>query len=116
MTFKRFEELFLTKYPNGEVIGHGKFAQTERNKKTTVIFNPNGKCYHYYGAYEDILNRLGIKVYSESRLHSLEMSLKHYKEWHGQPSLFGDGVDDYSAEIKRLESDIADIKENYVIV
>lgn len=116
MTFSKFEGLFKSKYPNGEVVQHGKFGGTENNKKITVIFTPNGKCYEYYGAYEDVLNRLGIKVISKARLHNTELALKHYKEWHGSPRLFGDGIEDYSADIERLTKELANINENYIIV
>ena len=116
MTFNKFESLFLAKYPEGKVFKHGEFAQTERNKKVAVVFNGNGKVYEYYGAYEDILARVGIKVISKARLHNLEMTLAHYKEWHGKPwSLFG-ATADYSKEIERYTADIEDIKANYIIV
>ena len=116
MTFGKFKELFNTKYPDGEVISHGKMGGTEHNKKTTVVFTPNGKCYEYYGAYEDILNRLGIKVISKSRLNDTELALKHYKEWHGQPKFFEDGFEDYSTDIERLTREIENIHTNYIIV
>ena len=115
MTFKKFEELFMEKYPNGAVHMHGKFAGTEKSKKVTVIFSENGRCYDYYGAYEDILCRLGIKVISKCRLHDIELRLQHYKQWHGLPKLFG-GVEDYSAEIERLTNEIEILKENFIIV
>lgn len=114
MTFKKFESLFKQKYPSGEVCGHGKFAQTEKNKKVAVVFNEGGKVYEYYGAYEDILNRLGIKVISESRLYAMESVLEHYKEHNGKPLIFG-GIADYDEKIAALEKEIEEIKRDYVI-
>lgn len=116
MTFKKFEELFLAKYPDGEVIAHGKMGGTESNKKTTVIFKPNGKCYEYYGAYEDVLCRVGIKTISNSRLSSLKATLNTYRTWNENPiELFGI-VATYDAEIQRMEAEIADIEANYIVV
>lgn len=115
MTFAKFNELFKSKYPEGEVVQHGKFGGTEKNKKTTVIFVPGGKCYEYYGAYEDVLNRVGIKVISQSRFHDKQSCLESYKKWNGREALFG-GRFDYNKEIVRLECEIKEILDNYVIV
>lgn len=114
MTFKKFEALFKEKNPDGKVFMHGEFAQTERNKKVAVVFHEGGKVYEYYGAYEDILNRVGIKVISKARFSSLEKSLEQYKKYDGKATLFG-GKFDYSEEIARLTADIEDIKANWVI-
>lgn len=115
MTFKKFEELFKTKYPEGEVVAHGQFGGTERNKKTTVIFKPEGKCYEYYGAYEDVLCRVGIDVISKHRYQSMKASLEWYKKDHGTPKLFG-GTVDHSETIARLTKEIEDIEKNTIIV
>lgn len=116
MTFKRFEEIFKSKYPEAECCMHGKFGGTEHNKKIVIYFTPDGKCYEYYGAYEDVLNRLGIKVITKSRLYSEEAALERYKNMNGTPSLFGDGPLDYSKEIAEYEERIARIKSDYIIV
>lgn len=116
MTFKKFEELFKTKYPEAMLFAHGKVAGTEKNGKVTVAFTPEGKAYEYYGAYEDILNRIGIQVISKARLEEVEAILRQYKEWHGQPNVLLGGTSDYSNEIAHYEKKIADIKESYIIV
>lgn len=114
MTFKRFEEIFHAKYPDGEVIAHGQFGGTEKNKKTTVVFERNGKCYSYYGAYEDVLKKLGFDVISKERLAELEARLDNYKQWNGTDDFFG-GVCDYTAEIKELTERIEHYKKYFII-
>ena len=123
MTFKKFEELLKTKYPEAGACMHSKFAGTEHNKKVEIHFTPEGKCYEYYGAYEDILNRLGMKVISKSRLASEESALRRYKEMQGKPDPFfgifnsdDNGVLDYSKEITEYEERIARLKRDYIIV
>lgn len=122
MTFKRFEELFKSKYPDGEVVAHGKFGGTEANGKTTVIFTPYGKCYEYYGSYQEVLARLGIQALYQRDIEEAKQRLAHYKEKHGTRgySLFIDGGDyihDYSKEIAHLEAFLADVNANkYIII
>ena len=117
MKFSKFEELFKKKYPYGKVVAHGKFAGTQKNGKTTLIFFTDGRCYEYYGAYEDILNRIGIKVISKSRYNDIVMTLENYRSMNGRPKLFEkDGCEDYSKDISRLEAEIEEINNNYLIV
>lgn len=119
MTFEKFESIFKTKYPEGMVIAHGKFGGTEHNNKTAIVFNSSGKVYEYYGAYEDILNRIGVKCISLSRLNDFKAALKRAKDLHGKPnpfSLFDTCLLDESQEIERLEKIIKDIEENYIII
>lgn len=116
MTFANFESLFKSKYQDGHVHMHGKFAGTEKNKKVTVVFSENGRCYDYYGAYEDILCRVGILVISKQRLRDVESRLEQCKRWHGTQKLFEDGFEDYSSDIERLAKEIEDYKENYIVV
>ena len=115
MTFTKFEELFKTKYPNGKAIQHGKFGGTEKNKKTTIVFSPNGKCYEYYGAYEDILCRIGIKTISKSRLHDFEAELERCKRMNGQKAFFCETLD-YSEKIAWIENELSSIRSDYIIV
>ncbi len=115
MTFREFEKLFKSKYPEGDVTAHGKFGGTERNNKTTVVFGRGGKCYEYYGAYEDILCRCGIKVISKSRLRDIECALERYKKWDGKVSLFGT-VCNHKQDIARLEEELKNIHKNYIVV
>ena len=117
MTFKKFEELFKTKYPYGSVCRHGDFGGTEKNNKIAVAFDnrpTHVKAYLYYGAYEDVLKRVGILVVSRARLYSMEQSLESLKEGNGKRSIFG--VADFSRDIATLEAEIEEIKATHVIV
>lgn len=114
MTFKRFEEIFHSKYPDGEVIAHGKLGGTEKSKKTTVVFCKHGRSYSYYGAYEDVLTRIGFKVISRQRLGELKARLEQYKEWHGTDNFFG-GTCDYREEIRAITEEIKEYEEEYII-
>jgi hypothetical protein len=115
MTFKKFEELFKSKYPSGAVCRHGEFAQTEKNKKVALAFSEASKVYEYYGAYEDILCKIGIPCISKERLSSLKQTLNQYKEWHGEEDFFG-GVRDCSDDIAKYTAEIENYSKNYIIV
>lgn len=121
MTFKRFEEIFLSKNPGGMVVAHGQFGGTERNNKTTVVFRDGGKTYSYYGAYEDVLCKMGINTISKERLESLQKQLARLQEENGkeEENLFFDDdepwIIDWSREIAELEARLDDIKKNYII-
>ena len=114
MTFVKFQEIFHTKYPDGEVISHGKFGGTQKNMKTTVIFQPSGKCYSYYGAYEDVLNKIGFKVISKERFTEAEMRLKRLVDLNGKMGFFGEIVNN-DAEIQSLAQQIKTYREEYTI-
>ena len=114
MTFKKFQSLFETKYPDGWVHPHGRYGGCEKNMKVTLSFSPNGKSYSYYGAYEDILCRIGINVISKERLAEVEQRLETVKKWNGTEDFFG-GIMDTTQEIKELEKRIADYKSNWII-
>ena len=114
MTFKTFESIFLSKYPDGSVFAHGAFGPTEKNRKVAVTFTPDGLVYEYYGAYEDVLTKMGFKVISKARLMEMETRLADYTERNGQDDFFG-GSFDYTNEIKTLSSEIEAIKANYIV-
>ena len=117
MTFKKFEELFKTKYPEGEVLRHGGMGQTRTTGQASVIFKPDGKVYDYYGAYEDILCRIGIKVISKARVRHAEQALERYRKDHNTPKLFADqGNYDFSEQIAELEDWLDKIYAEYIIV
>ena len=116
MTFKKFQSLFATKYPDGEVFPHDVFCHGESGKiqKVGVVFKPNGKVFMYRGAYEDILCKIGINVISKERFSELEMRLERLNEWNGTDDFFG-GVIDNTEAIQKLESQIAEYKANWII-
>ena len=116
MTFAKAHEIFMTKYPEGELVQHGKFGGTQKNMKITVIFKRGGRCYEYYGAYEDVLCRIGIKVISKERLAEAEINLQHLKEQHGKVcEFFGTHVIDNSKEIARVEAFLQEVHDSYII-
>lgn len=114
MTFAKFEALFHSKYPEGEVVSHGKYGGTEKNKKTTVIFEPMGKSYSYYGAYEDVLCKMGMKVISKERFAELELRLESLAKWNGKEGFFGEIVNN-DHEIAHLTEELRMYREEYTI-
>lgn len=115
MTFNKFRQVLKSKYPQSEVYAHGKFGNTEHNKKVALAFEPDGKVYEYYGAYEDILNKCGIKVISKERFVSLELMLITLREMNGEPDFFGGFIDNTEA-IKERTEELESIRQNYMIV
>ena len=116
MTFNKFEEIFRSKYPDGVIAMHGKAGGTEKNKKVYVAFQPSGKAYMYYGAYEDVLCKMGFNVISKERLAEVKLHLETEKERHGKPNMFFGGVVDNSEEIARLEKMIAEYESGEWII
>lgn len=114
MTFQKAHDIFMGKYPEGEMVQHGKFGGTEKNKKITVIFKRGGRCYEYYGAYEDVLCRIGINVISKERFAEAEVRLATLKERNGKPDFFG-GVMDETEEIAKLEARLNEYRESWII-
>ena len=114
MTFQKAQEIFSTKYPDGELVQHGKMGGTEKNRKITVIFKDGGRCYEYYGAYEDVLCRVGINVISKERLAEMKQRLTTCIARNGKPDFFG-GVMDCSDEIRDLQNRIAEYESEWII-
>ena len=116
MTFKRFEEIVKSKYPEAEVFSHGEFERGVRSKiNVTVIFEPHGKCYHYNGTYCEVLNRLGIKAIYKHDLESCRATLEMYKRTNGTEGFFGNKIDN-TESIANIEADISNFEKNYIIV
>ena len=118
MTFKNFETLFKTKYPNGTVDPHDVFEHgvPGRIQKVHVVFTPNGKGYMFRGAYEDILCRIGINVISKERFSALETRLEHLRELDGSTDEFFGGTFDCSESIATLTAEIEKYRAEYTIV
>lgn len=122
MTFKKFEELLKTKYPEAEPCPHGKFGGTEGSGYVEINFKPNSRCYTYRGSYMEILNRLGVKAVYKRDIERAEKDLKYYKENDGKISpftLFGndDCRLDYTQEIKHLEAYLKERRSgDYIIL
>lgn len=120
MTFKRFEELLHTKYPEAQSCAHGTFANTEHNGKVEINFIPNGKCYCYYGSYQDVLRKVGVLVEYKKDVEIAEKRLQQLKEEHGKPnkySFFEDVIVDNSVDIAYYEKYLEDVNNGkYVII
>lgn len=116
MTFKKFEELFHQKYPDGRVWMHDKFEHgvPGRRQKVAVEFAPKGKVYMYSGAYEDILCKVGIKVISKGRFNELLARREQLIRWNGTDNFFG-GVMDTSKEIAEIEAEVERIERECII-
>ena len=116
MTFKKFEEVFKQKYPDGRVWMHDEFEHGQRGKrqKVAVVFNPNSKVYMYAGAYEDVLCKVGINCISKERFTELEHRLAYYQKLDGKEDFFG-GVFDCKADIQQLTDEIENYKKNWII-
>ena len=114
MTFKKFEEIFLSKYPEGCISMHAKSGSSVKGNKVSVAFAPTGKVYEYAGAYEDVLSKMGFKVISKERLAEVEMRLATLVERNGKPCFFG-GVVDNTAEIVRVEAFLKEVKDSYIV-
>ena len=117
MTFARFQEIFASKYPDGEVWMHDVFEHGQRGKrqKVAVVFKPNSKVYMYAGAYEDVLYKVGINCISKERLAEAEIHLKDLKKSNGKPDPFFGFTIDNSKEIEALEKQIEQYKTEWVI-
>ena len=116
MTFKRFEEIFKSRYPDGHVWMHDDYMSHPGNRqKVGVEFAPNSKVYLYRGAYEDILCRIGINTISKARLAETVNYLEHLKRHHGDPDVFfGGGYTDNMKDIMKMEAFLAEVRRDYV--
>lgn len=78
MTEARANEIFRTKYPEGEIT---RKNASSAGWKYFVVFNKGGKAY-YYGctSYAELLNRFGFKIVYKHDLVSAEETLKKYEQ------------------------------------
>ena len=103
MTFKKFAEIAAAHRPDAVVHAHKSFGGVQ---DIAIYFkNPDGshsKVYSYRGSYADVLNRLGIKVITQTDVATAEAQLRMAKEAHGKPGLFTKKTRDSSEEIEKL--------------
>ena len=103
MTFKKFAEIAAAHRPDAVVHAHKSFGGVQ---DIAIYFkNPDGshsKVYSYRGSYADVLNRLGVKVITETDVATAEGQLRMAKEAHGKPGLFTKKTRDCSEEIEKL--------------
>lgn len=115
MTFRQFEELFKAKHPEGTVVQHGKFGGTEKNNKVAVTFGKDSKVYEYYGSYQNILGKVGIKVAYKSDIEALERRLAELEASNGQNDEFFGFTIDNSEAIEETKRRLNDIKDGILI-
>lgn len=78
MTEKRANEIFRTKYPEGEIIRrHNSSAEN----KFWVTFKPNGKVYYYAcSTYQELLSRFGFKIAYKHDIETVKGLVDLYEE------------------------------------
>ena len=104
MTFKKFAEIAAAHRPDAVVHAHKSFGGVQ---DIAIYFKKedgsHSKVYSYRGSYADILNRLGIKVITQTDVATAEAQLRMAKKAHGKPGLFSKGmIRDCSEEIEHL--------------
>ena len=103
MTFKKFAEIAAAYRPDAVVHAHKSFGGVP---DVAIYFKrPDGqksRVYSYRGSYADILNRLGIKVITQTDVATAEEQLRIAKNAHGQVGLFSRKIIDNSEEIEKL--------------
>ena len=78
MTEKKANEIFRTKYPEGEIC---RKNTTSAGNKYWVTFKPNGKVYYYScSSYAELLKRFDFKIVYKHDLESAELTLKNYEQ------------------------------------
>ena len=103
MTFKKFAEIAAAHRPDAVVHAHKSFGGVQ---DIAIYFKKedglHSKVYSYRGSYADVLNRLGIKVITQTDVATAEAQLRMAKEAHGKPGLFTKKTRDCSEEIEKL--------------
>ena len=78
MTEKKANEIFRTKYPEGEIC---RKNTTSAGNKFWVTFKPNSKVYYYScTSYVELLRRFGFDVVYKHDVKSAEETLKRYEK------------------------------------
>ena len=81
MTFKKFAEIAATHRPDAVVHAHGCFGGVQ---DIAIYFKQadgrKSRVYSYRGSYADILNRLGIKVITQTDVATAEAQLRMAKK------------------------------------
>lgn len=76
MTEARANEIFKTKYPEGEIC---RKNSTSAESKYWVTFKREGKVYYYSGAsYQQLLEKLGFPIAYKSNIKNIENQIADY--------------------------------------
>ena len=92
MTFKQFEKILAEHRPEVRCVQRGHMGGTAKSKVAVWFVREDGresKVYDYAGSYADILNRLGIKVATESDIVTTRGLLESAIRNNGKPCIFG---------------------------
>lgn len=117
MTIKQVNEIFRTKYPEGEVFQKGTFGGVA-DSRVAVVFKRGGKVYAYnVNNYVQLLERFGFELLYEREVKHIENRIKELEELikvGGKKGLFAFEKDKNwhtftAEEIKKMEEEI---KEN----
>lgn len=78
MTEKRANEIFRTKYPEGEIVRRNN---SSAGNKFWVTFKPEGKVYYYAcSTYQELLSRFGFKIVYKHDIETVKEQIKHYEK------------------------------------
>lgn len=120
MTEARANEIFRTKYPEGEIC---RKHSTSAENKYWVTFKPEGKVYYYSGtSYQQVLGKLGFPIAYKHNIETAKNCVarhtKQLEDLHNgiKPAffnIFGDKTDEEAMayEITETEKQLAYWKE-----
>lgn len=78
MTEKKANEIFRTKYPEGEIVRRNN---SSAGNKFWITFKPTGKVYYYAcSTYAELLRRFGFEVVYKHDIKNAEDTLKEYEK------------------------------------
>ena len=118
MTFKTFEAIAAEHRPDVVVHADKTFGGVP---DIAVYFKrtdgTHSKVYSYRGSYQQVLNRLGIKVVSKSDIHNIKYQIELLNARNGKPNLFTKRIINNSTEIARLQAQLEEMNSGeYIIV
>ena len=78
MTEKRANEIFRTKYPEGEIVRRNN---SSAGNKFWVTFKPEGKVYYYAClTYQELLSRFGFEIAYKHDIQAVKDQLARYEQ------------------------------------
>ena len=78
MTEKRANEIFRTKYPEGEIVRRNN---SSAGNKFWVTFKPEGKVYYYAcSTYQELLSRFGFKIAYKHDVEAVKDQIKRNEQ------------------------------------
>ena len=78
MTEKRANEIFRTKYPEGQIVRRNN---SSAGNKFYVTFKPEDKVYYYAcSTYQELLSRFGFEIAYKHDIETVKEQIKHYEK------------------------------------